>query len=453
MTYTRSYNKKYNFLAFGLKNGSVLIWDCELHCDKLYIENGNSFQITHLTINENFLMSASVNGKVFINDLNDGCLVYEAYNNPYMNYPITSIIPLDYYINLVLDASNNICLYFCKDKHRICKINFTSSNTKYGIQQMYIPLIQASKDYLVSIGKSPISIKKKNIIELISFQTNENKPVLSDFIDKDWTNWCIDENSKPYKNTNFDIDEMTLFPKDFNFINFKHEIGCSEKSLIFSIKTKEILSKCYPELRGAFKNKIPFKKLLDLYKLKEIPSYYDMPNLINVTSKQNLKEAEPYELNEIKEFDTSLDKENEITKTFHKTDSGAIVLTNTQSKNIFPDSLRDNNRDDKRKQSKLFDKKISSLLSEKEFESLKKGLKSTPKNNSSIIKINKDLSNIEKPDIAQVSEKKNIIYQSFKNIQERFQFREKRDNQFQMFVEKVQKDLILPKINTKSKIK
>lgn len=45
------------------------------------------------------------------------------------------------------------------------------------------------------------------------------------------------------------------------------------------------------------------------------------------------------------------------------------------------------------------------------------------------------------------SEKKNIFYVSYKNIQERFQYREQRINKIQMFAERVQKKLSLPAIN------
>lgn len=47
------------------------------------------------------------------------------------------------------------------------------------------------------------------------------------------------------------------------------------------------------------------------------------------------------------------------------------------------------------------------------------------------------------------SEKKNINYLSFKNIQERYQFKENRSNYIQMFSERLNKELTLPKINKK----
>ncbi len=49
------------------------------------------------------------------------------------------------------------------------------------------------------------------------------------------------------------------------------------------------------------------------------------------------------------------------------------------------------------------------------------------------------------------SQKKNILYYSFKNIRERYQFREQRANKIQLKNEKIIKEIQLPKINDKTK--
>ena len=103
LSYTRQFNKKCNFLAFGLKTGSILIWDCELHCDKIFLEIlNNKIEITHVTINENYVMSCSLDSKVFVHNLlNNGILVYEAYNNPFMNYPIKEVRQINIIMQII----------------------------------------------------------------------------------------------------------------------------------------------------------------------------------------------------------------------------------------------------------------------------------------------------------------------------------------------------------------
>lgn len=90
-SYPKLSGLKFNYLGIGLKNGSILIWDTELHCDKFLLETKNSVEVTHITINSQYVMSASIDGNVFIYELMSGKMVYQANNNPYMNYPIKEV--------------------------------------------------------------------------------------------------------------------------------------------------------------------------------------------------------------------------------------------------------------------------------------------------------------------------------------------------------------------------
>lgn len=482
ISHTREYNKKYNYLVFGLKNGSIIVWDCELHCDKFYLDKGNSSDITHICLNENYITSASIDGRVYIHDLNTSKKIYEAFNDPYLNNPIRLIHPIDYYINLVIDTSNRIVLYYTKDSHKICKIILPSPNMKnrkmsgnsnfssnvqnfYSIQNLYQPLIQSNKEYIVFIGKDNIKYNKLNVVDLINFQTKLTKSPIEKYSSSDWINWSIKENSIPYEGISFDVDEMTLFPTKYNYIHYNHIIGNkSKKSFLFSYKIKDLLIKCYPELRLAFKNKMQFKKILDSYTLSDLPSFYE-GSIFNKNPSKFIGKEELNELNEIKEDDNMVREGNsdrDVKEEYTKRKSSVSNLLknglrneNSNSLNIggnIGNSITNNNN----KNSNL---KYSNLIIEKEIEILKKGLNKVEVNNTEKvnenrnenekeeekIKIKESIFKAENDIVDNVnSEKKNIIYISYKNIQNRFQYKEQRANQIQMFNEKVSKDLILP---------
>lgn len=104
----------------------------------------------------------------------------------------------------------------------------------------------------------------------------------------------------------------------------------------------------------------------------------------------------------------------------------------------------------KARRSRMFND--SKPLEEKEIENLKKGLGKLQHSPSQGRLENKTLNTRQSSqmDLEEVKrdecEKKNIFYRSFKNIQERFQYREQRINKIQMFNERVQKQLTLPLI-------
>lgn len=91
VSYPFKYNKNFNYVSLGLMNGCILIWDCELHSDKYYLETSSKNEITNICLNQGFCVSASIDGRVFIHDLLTSDLVYECLNNPTMNYPITTV--------------------------------------------------------------------------------------------------------------------------------------------------------------------------------------------------------------------------------------------------------------------------------------------------------------------------------------------------------------------------
>ena len=45
-----------NLLEIGMINGSILVWDCELHIDKFFLQKNSRFEITAISIDENYLI-------------------------------------------------------------------------------------------------------------------------------------------------------------------------------------------------------------------------------------------------------------------------------------------------------------------------------------------------------------------------------------------------------------
>jgi hypothetical protein len=80
-------NNKNNYIAIGMIDGSVLIWDTELQCDK-YLFQDNKNEITSLTIDSNYLLTTAKDGKVYTYELTKGEKVIDCYHNPYKNYPV-----------------------------------------------------------------------------------------------------------------------------------------------------------------------------------------------------------------------------------------------------------------------------------------------------------------------------------------------------------------------------
>lgn len=86
-------SQKTNLIAIGMVDGSVLIWDTELHCDK-YLFQDNKNEILSMTMNSNFLTSAAKDGQVYIFDLVKGCRVFNCYHNPYKNFPVFYVMKI-----------------------------------------------------------------------------------------------------------------------------------------------------------------------------------------------------------------------------------------------------------------------------------------------------------------------------------------------------------------------
>lgn len=86
-TSQKIFNSHNNLLGIGMNNGSILVWDAELHVDKFLLQDERA-DIVSISIDENYLVSGSIDGQVHIYNLLDGSMVYKSYHNAYRNNPI-----------------------------------------------------------------------------------------------------------------------------------------------------------------------------------------------------------------------------------------------------------------------------------------------------------------------------------------------------------------------------
>jgi WD40 repeat protein len=86
----KTFSNTNNLLAIGLKDGSVIVWDAELHSDRFLFQEKRD-EITSLTIDEDYLTCGSLDGQLHIYNLKDGSLVFTTIHNPYINNPIQSV--------------------------------------------------------------------------------------------------------------------------------------------------------------------------------------------------------------------------------------------------------------------------------------------------------------------------------------------------------------------------
>ena len=88
MSGQRNINTINNLLAIGMTDGSIIVWDCELHTDKFLFQKNSRFEITYLVIDENYLLSGSMEGYIYIYDLINGTEIFSCAHNPYETTPI-----------------------------------------------------------------------------------------------------------------------------------------------------------------------------------------------------------------------------------------------------------------------------------------------------------------------------------------------------------------------------
>ena len=75
-------------------DGRVLVWDCELHTDKYLLQKNSRFEITSISISENFLTCGTIAGQIYIYELLHGKELFNCMHNPYETLPIQIVLPI-----------------------------------------------------------------------------------------------------------------------------------------------------------------------------------------------------------------------------------------------------------------------------------------------------------------------------------------------------------------------
>ena len=410
-------NKYNNLLGIGMIDGSVLVWDCELHTDKFLLQKNSRFEITSIAIDENYLICGSIKGQIYIYDLIDGKELFNCSHDPYSVASFQMFMSFFPFMNIGFDANDRICLYNSKEAHKISKLIFNSESIndkeKYKICFYNKFLCDYNNKYIVFIcekEKAKNPVENKNILDLINFSKERieklrNKP--NDKITNFYNNKILSLNTQLIKpdinttniinlnNTNTNTNTKNQSPKkekekkpvtkpikgkEENNINQEEEQIPEpmtkldlKNNIIIIYRVLDVLLKCYPNLAYSHKKGISLRKVMKKYNSNEYPTF-------------SATEAKKDGLMNIKYLTSDLKKRN----------------SGEQNPNLKKDLIGIKNTEEKEEKKK--DKK-------------------------------------EKTEKNQSSQRKDIFYNSFKNIKERHQYKDDRINLLQQQKKKIANDL------------
>ena len=426
-------NKYNNLLGIGMIDGSVLVWDCELHTDKFLLQKNSRFEITSISIDENYLICGSVKGQIYIYNLIDGKELFNCAHDPYSVSSFQTFMSFFPFMNIGFDANDRICLYNSKEAHKISKLIFNSESgnnkEQYKICFYNKFLCDYNNKYIAFIceKKSKEDIKKqrpKNILDLINFSKERveilrNKP--NDKVTNFYNNKILELNTQLMKvdinKTNSNLN-ITNAPKENSKIQSpkkerdkkpakppqkKEENPAPDEEQIPEPMTKldlkdniiiiyrvlDVLFKCYPNLAYSHKKGMSLRKIMKKYKFDEYPTF---------SASEQKKEG----MMNIKYLTSDLKKRA----------SGEIKSTNLK-------------------------KDLTGLSGKNTEEKENKGKKDKK----------------EKGDKHHTTQRKDVFYNSFKNIKERYHYKEERINLLQNQKQKIINDLKEQNNNKSKKIK
>ena len=400
-------NKYNNLLGIGMIDGSILVWDCELHTDKFLLQKNSRFEITSIAIDENYLISGTIKGQIYIYDLIEGKEIFNCAHDPYSVSSFQLLMSFFPFMNMGFDSNDRICIYNTKEAHKISKIILNSDNAnekeKYKISFYNKFLCDYNNKYIVFIceKKSTEENKKlsenKNILDLINF-SKERIEILRNKPDDKITNFFNNkvlllntqlmkpeqnknnsnlnatnntkENTKAAPNQKKEKEKEKKLPNKPPKGKEENNLGQEEEGIpepvtkldlkdnvIIIYRVLDILFKCYPNLAFSHKKGISLRKVMKKYHYNEYPTF-------------SATEAKKDGMMNIKFLSSDLKKKN--------------------SKDLTA---------------------VKSNMEEKE--------EKTKKDNK------------EKKDKNHTTQRKDIFYNSFKNIKERHKFKEERINLLQ----------------------
>ena len=337
MSGQRNINTINNLLAIGMTDGSIIVWDCELHTDKFLFQKNSRFEITYLVIDENYLLSGSMEGYIYIYDLINGTEIFSCAHNPYETTPIITSLAFFPFMVLAVDDSNIVNVYNMKEKGKAGKIlldDIDNQNIIYRIKYANKYQVDYNDEFAAMICEKEESNKeKKSLIDLIKFQDERkeyirNKPnttstnffnakqiALNPIIEKPPTPEVKEENAEE-QNEPVPITKIELKQKYL---------------LIFRIR--DILFKCYPNLIYAYKKGLSLKKIMKTYSSDSFPTFERNSSIADNNDKLNNSK------NSVKnDLLANLSHPNE---TMSKSNEDAVTKkVSTQQKDIFYNSFK-----------------------------------------------------------------------------------------------------------------
>lgn len=410
-------NKYNNLLGIGMIDGSVLVWDCELHTDKFLFQKNSRFEITSISIDENYLICGTIKGQIYIYDLIEGKELFTCAHDPYSVSSFQTFLSFFSFMNLGFDSNDRICIYNSKESHKIGKLIF--NNDSYDKEKLNICyynkfLCDYNDKYIVFVcEKKPKDENNKeepkNILDLINFSKERieilrNKPnnKTTDFYNlktielnshlvkieeaEKTNNSNISPENKNEVNPNT-TNIKTTHKDDKKGKNQKNNEPPPEEEKVIEPVTRldirdnvvviyrvlDVLFKCYPNLVYSQKKGMSLKKIMKKYKYDEYPTY-------------NAADAKKEGMQSIKYLYSDLAKKD-------PKDAG---------------------------------------------DDLKKGLTGIKADQDEKEVKNKDT---KKDKIDNSTQRKDIFFNSFKNIKERHQYKEERINKLQQQKKKIVKEL------------
>ena len=412
----KAINKYNNLLGIGMIDGSVLIWDCELHTDKFLFQKNSRFEITSISIDENYLICGTIKGQIYIYDLMEGKELFTCAHDPYSVSSFTAFMSFFPFMNIGFNINNRICIYNSKESHKIGKLMLNSGiydKEQYNICFYNKYLCDYNSKYIVFICEKKSNEEKskeepKNILDLINFSTQRieilrNKPneKITDFFNiktnslntqlikveerpevnnskisqenineknpKDKKNKKDDKKGKQGKNA-----EPNPPAEEEQVIEPVTKLDLRE-NIVVIYRVLDVLFKCYPNLAYSQKKGMSLKKVMKKYNYEEYPTY---------SAAEEKKEG----LMSIKYLTSDLKKKT-------SQDEGSNLM-----------------------------KDLTGVKAEQDIKDVK------PKNK-------------KQEKIVNSTQRKDIFYNSFKNIKERHQYKEERINKLQHQKKKIAKEL------------
>jgi hypothetical protein len=384
-------------------------------------------------------------GQIYIYELLTGKELFYCAHNTYFNLPIFNIVPFFPFMMIVFDSNNKICLYNTKEYNKPATLLLTPEydmKTNYKISYSNSFLVDYNKEFVVFIcEKSDEKIPKLTLVDLINrqkdridFLRNKPKNTITDFFNLKQ----IDSNPKPKepeklspeeeeekrkkeeeerkkkeeeekkkkeeeekgkrKKTRKQTKKLTKKKKDDEVINLDEnkeklpepitKIEVKDKYIII-YRIRDMLFKCYPDLIYSYKKGLSLKKIMKKYNSDDFPTF-DKAAYEGSPDSNSKEQGTP-----LKGLAVNSPQKMTTEKVTDQ-DANAVkldLLANLQGQNT------DNNN----------------IVTNEEENIVKEQIHST--------------------------QQKDVFYHSFKNIRERYQYKEQRINNIQMRNDQILRDL------------